>query len=106
MDANLNLERNIMQQGRGTLILVLGIVAVIFSLTGCCPVGFIVGIVAWSMGNQDLRGIEDGTIDPADRGMISAGKIMGMVSVFVGIVIFGIFLALGVFGVLLSFVGM
>ena len=95
-----------MQQGRGTLILVLGIVAVIFSLGGCCPVGLILGIVAWSMGNTDLRGIEEGTIDSADRGLINAGKIMGMVSVFVGIAMFVILFALGVFGALMSSIGM
>ncbi len=95
-----------MQQGRGTLILVLGIVAVIFSLGGCCPVGFVLGIVAWSMGNKDLRGIEEGTIDSADRGLTNAGKIMGMVSVFVGIVVFVLFFVLGVFGILMSSIGL
>lgn len=42
---------------RGTVILVLGIVGIV-----CC---FICGIIAWVMGNGDLREMAAGRMDPS-----------------------------------------
>ena len=63
---------------RGTLILVLGILGLV-----CC---FICGIIAWVMGNNDLRDIDAGRIDPSGRGLTQAGKICGMIGVILWIV--------------------
>lgn len=75
---------------RGTLILVLGILGIV-----CC---FICGIVAWVMGNKDLKQMAAETMDRSGEGLTKAGKICGMVGVIlaiVGIVIQLIFIFLG-----------
>ena len=69
---------------RGTVILVLGILGIV-----CC---FICGIIAWVMGNGDLREIDAGRMDPSGRGLTQAGKICGMISVILQIVGFAIWL--------------
>ncbi len=58
---------------RGTLVLVLGILGLV-----CC---FVCGIVAWIMGNADLKEMDAGVMDPEGRGTTQAGKICGIVSV-------------------------
>ena len=63
---------------RGVLILVLGILGIV-----CC---FICGIIAWVMGNNDLREIDAGRMDPSGRGLTQAGKICGMVGTILAIV--------------------
>ncbi|KPJ62197.1 hypothetical protein AMK68_05195 [candidate division KD3-62 bacterium DG_56] len=70
---------------RATTILVLGILGIL-----CCA---IVGIVAWVMGNNDLREMEAGRMDPAGRDMTNIGRILGMVAV--GLWILWIILAFG-----------
>jgi hypothetical protein len=75
---------------RGVLILVLGILGIV-----CC---FICGIIAWVMGNNDLREIDAGRMDPTGRGLTQAGKICGMVGIvltIVAIVMQVIFMLLG-----------
>ncbi len=59
---------------RGTLILVLGIVSFV---TGC----FVAGVIAWAMGNRDLREMDEGRMDPSGYGATQAGRITGMVHV-------------------------
>jgi len=63
---------------RGVAILVLGILGIV--------VCFICGIIAWVMGNNDLREMAAGTMDLSGRGMTQAGKICGMISVILAIV--------------------
>lgn len=63
---------------RGVLILVLGILSIF-----CC---LICGIIAWIMGNNDLRQMTAGTMDPSGRGLTNAGKICGIVGIAVQIV--------------------
>ena len=77
-----------MQDHRGTLILVLGILSLII----CQPLG----IASWLMGNGDLRAMDAGTMDPEGRGLTQVGKILGIVS----ITIFAIGLVVGVLVVL------
>ncbi|MHC4086067.1 MAG: hypothetical protein ACYSWZ_23785 [Planctomycetota bacterium] len=75
---------------RGVLILVLGILGIL-----CC---FICGIVAWVMGNGDLKEMAAGRMDPTGEGLTKAGKICGIVSVvllIVGIILNLIFMLLG-----------
>jgi hypothetical protein len=57
---------------RGTTILVLGVL----SVTVCS----ILGPIAWSMGNEELRRIEAGQASPAGQQGANAGKICGIVS--------------------------
>ena len=76
---------------RGTLILTLGIIGIV-----CC---FICGIVAWAMGNSDIRRMAEGRMDPSGRGLTQAGKICGIVSVVLavfGLVAWLIMMAIGI----------
>ena len=63
---------------RGAVVLVLGILGIVVCL--------ICGIIAWVMGNGDLREMNAGIMDPSGRGMTQAGKICGMISVILAIV--------------------
>ena len=62
-----------LQPHRGTIVLVLGILGLVV-----CP---ICGIIAWVMGNTDLREMEAGRMDPSGQGLTKAGKICGMIGV-------------------------
>ncbi|MHC4426397.1 MAG: hypothetical protein ACYSYV_09895 [Planctomycetota bacterium] len=76
---------------RGGVVLALGILGIV-----CC---FILGIIAWVMGSNDLKQMAAGTMDPSGQGLTQAGKICGMVSVIlqiVGLVIWLLFMGLGV----------
>lgn len=91
---------------RGTAILVLGIVGLAITLlfSFCCGIfsiaGCICGIIAWVMANGDLKEMAAGTMDPTGRGTTQAGKICGIISVILGIVVFVISL------LFLGFVGL
>lgn len=67
---------------RGTAVLVLGILGLVVCV--------ICGIIAWVMGNSDLREMQAGTMDPSGQGLTKAGKICGMISVILNIVVFGL----------------
>ncbi len=69
---------------RGVAVLVLGILGLV-----TCP---ICGIIAWVMGNNDLREMEAGVMDPSGLGMTRAGKICGMISVILMLVGVGLWL--------------
>ncbi len=73
---------------RGGVVLALGILGIV--------VCFICGIIAWVMGNNDLREMAAGTMDPAGRGLTQAGKICGMISVILAIV--GLFIWIVILG--------
>ena len=75
-----------MQPHRGVLILVFGILSWVIC--------FIFGIVAWVMGNSDLRAMDEGLMDPAGRGLTQAGKIVGMISVILTIIMIPLMLIL------------
>ena len=60
-----------MQPHKGTMILVFGILGLLV----CFPFG----IVAWVMGNTDLKAMDAGTMDPEGRGLTQAGKILGII---------------------------
>jgi hypothetical protein len=57
---------------RGGLILALGIIG----LVACGPVG----IAAWVMGNNDMKEMEAGRMDPEGKQLTQVGKILGMVA--------------------------
>jgi hypothetical protein len=66
--------------GRGTMILVLGILSIV-----CCN---ILGPVAWIMGSGDLKQIAAGQISQEAKGLTQAGMICGIIGT--------IFLVLGI----------
>lgn len=57
---------------RGTLILVLGILGLVL----CQPLG----IPAWIMGNNDLRAMREGRMDPSGESLTTAGRICGIIA--------------------------
>ena len=59
-----------MKPGRGGLILAFGILSWVVCV--------IFGIAAWVMGNNDLSEMDAGRMDPRDRGLTQAGKIIGL----------------------------
>ena len=82
-----------MREHRGVLILVLGILGIVLC--------FICGIIAWVMGNHDLREMDAGRMDPSGRQMTQIGRILGIISVvllcvwiIVAILWFGAFMAM------------
>jgi hypothetical protein len=67
-------------QARGTTILVFGVL----SLLMCS----LFGPVAWSMGSEELRRIDQGQVDPSTRGAAQAGQICGIIAtVMLGLVV-------------------
>ena len=60
-----------MQSHKGPMILIFGILGLIV----CFPLG----IVAWVMGNADLKEMDAGTMDPEGRSLTQAGKILGII---------------------------
>ncbi len=77
---------------RGGTILVLGILSLVV-----CGV---LGPIAWSMGNEELRRIERGEVDPSTRGNVTAGRVCGMIAsilmiISVAIILFVFVLAAG-----------
>jgi len=77
-----------MKPHRGVLILVLGILGLIM----CQPLG----IVAWIMGNGDLKAIAAGAMDPAGKDMTNIGRILGIIA--------SVLLALGIVFCILFFI--
>lgn len=74
---------------RGGAILTLGILSLVFSL---CPiVGFILGILALTMGSSDLTAMDNGHMDPEGRGSTSSGRTFGLI----GLILSGVFFVLG-----------
>ena len=60
-------------------MLVLGILGL-----ACCV---ILGIIAWVMGNKDLKEMAAGRMDRSGEGTTKAGKICGMISVILAIIV-------------------
>ncbi|MDX2130942.1 MAG: DUF4190 domain-containing protein [Planctomycetota bacterium] len=73
---------SMMRPHRGTLVLVMGILGLVVCV--------ICGILAWMWGKEDLKAIDAGQMDPAGRSLTQVGKILGMVSVILNLVILGI----------------
>ena len=73
-----------MKPHRGTMILVFGILGLLDF--GCLPM-VVFGILAWVMGNGDLREMKSGQMDPAGMGTTSAGRICGIIGVILAIII-------------------
>lgn len=76
---------------RGALILTFGILSWL-----CCVV---FGVVAWVMANGDLRQMDAGLMDPSGNGLTQAGKIIGMISVILNVLLLSFYMLLVVLGV-------
>lgn len=64
---------------RGAVVLSLGIISLALILIWCtAPVGAILGLVAWIMGQKDLRKMKSGQMDDRNRGLTQAGWICGI----------------------------
>ncbi|HTU90834.1 MAG TPA: MJ0042-type zinc finger domain-containing protein [Gemmataceae bacterium] len=64
---------------RGGGVLTLGIISLALILVWCtAPVGAILGLVAWIMGQIDLRKMKNGQMDDDNRGLTQAGWICGI----------------------------
>ncbi len=80
-----------LQPHRGVMILVFGILGLVICV--------IFGIVAWVMGNGDLRAMAEGRMDPTGEGLTKAGRICGMISVALTIVGIGIWVLIMILAV-------
>ena len=86
-----------MKPHRATLILVLGILGLVL----CAPLG----LVAWIMGNGDLKEMDAGAMDSTGRSTTNGGRICGMIAtilMIVGLVIMGLVFGLGLIGTVAS----
>lgn len=81
-----------MQPHRGTLVLVLGILA----LVACGP---ICGPLAWIFGNKDLKEMRAGRMDPSGEQMTNIGKILGMVGTILFAMVFMLYCVIIVIGI-------
>ena len=81
---------------RGSVVLTLGILGLLICV--------ICGIIAWVMGNNDLREMAAGRMDRSGEGMTKAGKILGMIATILCLVVLGIYLIVivGALGVAVS----
>ena len=78
---------------RGSVILTLGILGLVV-----CP---LLGIAAWQMGNEDLRHMRYGRMEPSGRDLTSAGRVLGLVAtgifvfqlIVIGLILIGTLLA-------------
>lgn len=61
---------------RGTTVLVLGILGVT-----CC---FICAPIAWIMGANDMKAINNGTMDPTGKSTTQVGMILGIIGTILG----------------------
>ena len=67
--------------------------------------GFILGPIAWIMGNSALAAIDSGRANPSERSNVSAGRICGIISTALHalvIVIYGLIFLLGMLGAVAS----
>jgi ferric-dicitrate binding protein FerR (iron transport regulator) len=56
----------------------------VFGILGLVVCAFL-GIAAWVMGNNDLKEMDAGIMDPSGRDSTNTGRILGMVSTILGI---------------------
>jgi hypothetical protein len=59
------------ENSQATAALVLGILGVV----GCV----VTGPFAWYLANQEIKAIDEGRRDPANRGQATAGKVLGII---------------------------
>jgi phage FluMu protein Com len=68
------------------LVLAMGILSWIV-----CP---ICGVIAWVMGGQALKDMQQGTADPTNRGLVQVGYYLGMVNVILAVCCGGFYIVI------------
>ena len=86
---------------RSILALVLGVVAVVLTLSGCF--GALTGIPAWIIANSEINDIAAGQAPETGRGYAQAAKIMGIVTTVLSAVALVAMLLFG--AAILAFIG-
>jgi t-SNARE complex subunit (syntaxin) len=71
-----------------------GILALVFTIF--CGFGWILGIIAWVMGDADLKAMAAGHMDPAGESITKAGKVCGIISVILAVVVLVIYVVLAI----------
>jgi hypothetical protein len=65
---------------RGSVVLTLGIISLVcMVLCILSPIGLILGLTSWVMGQKDLRKMRRGDMDPRGEGTTQAGWICGII---------------------------
>ena len=65
----------------------------------CC---IVFGILAWVMGNSDLKEMAEGRMDPEGEGMTKAGKILGIIGCVLNLLGILAGIAVFVFGIAIA----
>ncbi len=79
---------------RGGMLLACGILGLL-----CC---IVFGILAWVMGNSDLKEMAEGRMDPEGEGMTKAGKILGIIGCVLNLLGILAGIAVFVFGIAIA----
>jgi hypothetical protein len=79
---------------RGGMILAFGIIGLVTLIP-------IFGILAWIMGNSDMRAIREGRMDPEGESMTNVGRILGIIGTILAVL--GILSFCGFFGCVFMF---
>ena len=58
----------------------------VFGILGLVLAPLIFGPIAWIMGNNDMKEIQAGRMDPEGESTTNIGRILGMVSTILGII--------------------
>jgi hypothetical protein len=84
-DLDLRRLRRHQEAHRGITILVLGIVTI---LSAClCPLlAWILASIAVRMANQDLAKMNNGSMDPEGRSLVTAGKACAIIGTILGVI--------------------
>ena len=64
---------------RGATVLTLGVISLACLAISCAPIGLILGLTSWIMGQRDLRKIKSGAMDSNGQGMTQGGWICGII---------------------------
>ncbi|GIV10389.1 MAG: hypothetical protein KatS3mg019_2480 [Fimbriimonadales bacterium] len=90
------------QSTNGTAVasLVLGILALVMLLSvgvfwGCLPAPLVFGILAWILGKSAASQIDAGIGNPNDRGLATAGYVMGVIAVALSVLALCCWMSLG-----------
>ena len=77
----------------------------IFGILGLVGICWPLGIVAWVMGNGDLKEMDAGAMDLSGRSMTNAGRICGMIGtilLIIGVLVVIALFSLGLIGAIAS----
>lgn len=82
------------EPGRGTLILIIGILGLILNIIFIVP---ILSVIAWIMGSKDLKKIKSGIIAVSEKSTTKIGWVLGIVGTIISLVIIaGIAIVVGI----------